>query len=516
MVERSDPTILLPASQSGVRRVEASPSESTASGSKSFAASESGAAGEQPDAGRSQSRRADFAQSRQPNQSSQSQSSHADFAQSSQSRSDFAQSSQASESQASSDFDQASQSQSSRSDFAQASRSDLDLSQTADDELTIDLSSTAGVVPDVELSASASGVAPTPKSSTVRENSTGILEVESPTRPLGPLGWLGTRVLPILALGGICAWAWTEISSIVEGPEKVKSVGEMIETRTIGAQDDAHPGTPSATDIDSDDIYDEQKRGLGGAILNKKVERLDLETNKVEERRLSQLLPRWESVFVVNLWATWCGPCKKEFAHFTTLLNGGRKESGWGRDVRFMTMMINDDTELEKAYKDFEDKLPHVDDFVAARSFNDLTAQLQKRKLLPEEIALPVTFVLDCHRQVRWIHLEALDDTTTDELREKISDLRDEIKTDKCKAPKKVTPKKVKIKRVDPESVDDSGKAESVGDGGEVDDTTTGKPPPEGKQGPKYKCPNKVCEAELGETKTNCPRDCLAGQIIDD
>lgn len=354
--------------------------------------------------------------------------------------------------------------------------------------------------PTVNLTSTAAGISPQPL---VKETSTGVIELEGPTKP-GALGWLVTRVLPIIALGGICAWAWSEISSITEGPDRVRPVAEMIKTEPGGSTG------PEAAEIDFD-VYNEDELygGLGRAILASNVERLDLETNEVGEVPLSRLFRR-RAITVVNLWATYCAPCAKEFSLFSSVFHGGQKESGWGPEVRFMTMLINDaETPLQKALKDFSDKLPeHVDDFVAARSFNNLTELLQERKLLQQQVNLPVTFVLDCRRQVKWIHLKALDDTSTLELREKISDLRSELKTEKCKVKKK-PPVKVKKKSV-------VAKPDSDGttSGGTASGETQPPTPVDTKQGPKFRCGDKRCDAELGENIKNCPRDCAAGTAI--
>lgn len=316
---------------------------------------------------------------------------------------------------------------------------------------------------------------------THQEDSTGVIELDASRRQT-TLGWLGTRVVPILALAGVCAWAWSEISSITDGPERVRPVGEILQPKIFGHSVDLG----SQTEIDE---WDGRKGGLGKKILSSQVEWLDLDDKSVDRVTLNELLPR-QKISIVNLWATWCEACTEEFAHFTTVLNGGRAESAWGSEVQFLTMLVGDpDVTIGDAHTDWASKLPEGTAFVAARQFNELTSQLQEQGLLPKPLALPVTFVLDCRRQIKWIHLKALDDTSTLELRETISELRSELNTSKCRT--KSRAKKVKPK---PEKT-------PVGEPGDAQ--------PEAKKVVKDRCGDGRCDASNGEDLRTCPRDCL-------
>jgi len=194
----------------------------------------------------------------------------------------------------------------------------------------------------------------------------------------------------------------------------------------------------AATDgIDADDRFNKTGPGggLGRLILNTRVDQLDVDTLTTREVRLADILPK-RTVTVVNLFATWCSPCKEEFPDFQTLFRHGREELKWGQNVRFATVLINDDTiKLRKAYRDFESLMPRVDRFLGARQHHGLSERLRERALLADGV-VPATFVLDCRRRVRWNKRGALSAADFDELREVVSQLEADLSSQKLCPPR--------------------------------------------------------------------------------
>lgn len=112
------------------------------------------------------------------------------------------------------------------------------------------------------------------------------------------------------------------------------------------------------------------------------------------------------AIHVVNLWATWCGPCKDEMPDLKQLFAQKRE---W-TDVHFVPILVKDPSEPRKAYKMFEKDMPPAAVKLADRGLGDpLTTELAKDQEGPLfKGGLPVTLVLDCNRRVRWAHFEQL------------------------------------------------------------------------------------------------------------
>jgi len=231
------------------------------------------------------------------------------------------------------------------------------------------------------------------------------------------------------------------------------------------------PISTAPTDgIDADDRYNKTgPGGLGRQILNNRVDQLDIETLTTREVRLADVFAK-RTVTVVNLFATWCQPCKEEFPGFQALFRQGRDELQWGQKVRFATILIHDDTvKLRKAYEDFEALMPRVDTFLGARQHHGLGEQLGQRALLAADGTVPATFVLDCRRQVLWNKIGVLSAADFDELRELVSRLKANLDSQKlCPRPEPLAK---------PKSIASCN----------------------------Y---NGVCEPKRGESPFNCTRDC--------
>ncbi|WP_434428237.1 TlpA family protein disulfide reductase [Nannocystis pusilla] len=61
-----------------------------------------------------------------------------------------------------------------------------------------------------------------------------------------------------------------------------------------------------------------------------------------------------QAVHVVNLWATWCGPCKAEMPDFKAMF--ARKAETWSDAVKFVPVQLKDNTDPRKSYQDFAER----------------------------------------------------------------------------------------------------------------------------------------------------------------
>jgi thiol-disulfide isomerase/thioredoxin len=137
-------------------------------------------------------------------------------------------------------------------------------------------------------------------------------------------------------------------------------------------------------------------------------------------RLRSILAPR--TVTIINVWATWCGPCRREFASLR------ERFSGWESDVRFVPIQLGDEPpgELEKT---MPDAAHHLVDLVSGGSVQ----RVLRTRGLAEEAKIPITLVLDCQFRLRWLHLEEIQDF--DEFALRVEELRRVLRTGACAPP---------------------------------------------------------------------------------
>lgn len=132
------------------------------------------------------------------------------------------------------------------------------------------------------------------------------------------------------------------------------------------------------------------------------------------------------TIHIVNLWATWCGPCKDEMPDFKAMFERHRE---WGDSVRFVPIVVKDSGEPRKAYKDFATAMPPAAVKLADRSYEEALvkglAPDQSLKLFHGN--LPVTLVLDCNRRVRWARFEQLTPADFAELESHVETFRAEL-----------------------------------------------------------------------------------------
>lgn len=132
------------------------------------------------------------------------------------------------------------------------------------------------------------------------------------------------------------------------------------------------------------------------------------------------LAPR--TVTIINVWATWCGPCRREF------LSLRERFKEWESDVRFVPIQLGDEPPGE-----LESSMPaaahHLVDLVSNGSIQRGLRALD----LAQEAKIPITLVLDCQFRLRWLHLEEIQDF--DEFALRVEELRRVLRTGACAPP---------------------------------------------------------------------------------
>jgi thiol-disulfide isomerase/thioredoxin len=134
-------------------------------------------------------------------------------------------------------------------------------------------------------------------------------------------------------------------------------------------------------------------------------------------RLRSTLEPR--TVTVINVWATWCLPCRREFAELRKLL------SGW-KDVRFIPIQLGDDPP-DELVKEMPDAAHRLVDLVSG---GNIQRTLRSLGLAGDDKRIPITLVLDCQYRLHALHLAELRDF--DEFARAIEALRAELRTSTC------------------------------------------------------------------------------------
>jgi len=130
------------------------------------------------------------------------------------------------------------------------------------------------------------------------------------------------------------------------------------------------------------------------------------------------------AVKLVNLWAVWCSPCVREIQMFRAL------SGGWRRDVRFVPIhmgAVND----HAAYRELVDQMPvAAEEPLIDASSDAVQGLLRATGLLEAGEGIPITLLLDCRNELRWIHVGELEDNVT--LTARLATLRAELGSPRC------------------------------------------------------------------------------------
>jgi len=135
---------------------------------------------------------------------------------------------------------------------------------------------------------------------------------------------------------------------------------------------------------------------------------------------LRNILPAVRSVTVINVWATYCEPCKREFPGFSAL------QAGWGNNVRFVPIQLG-----EGEARGLHTIMPEApDQLVDYTPGGAVQAELAKLGELPKDAPIPITLLLDCRQELRWVQQGEVTDMQAFD--RAVQALREELSTPRC------------------------------------------------------------------------------------
>lgn len=290
---------------------------------------------------------------------------------------------------------------------------------------------TAETVAIVELDTPTSAVPGAPRG--LRESGSRPPNARPVPAPRG-LRSRAVRATFLAALVASLAWGVLEIRHWLSIKPKPPRAGTVATATGASVTEPAPPPAVEATDtVDLDDDDDATYPGLRAvSFLRTRVRKEQKDGEGPIVELASAIAP--QAVSVVNLWATWCGPCRAEFAGFKKMFELNRRDQAWGAETRFVPILVDDAESVRTAYATYSAEMP------------DIHAPLIDLKLdgggvrgafsalkLPEDTGLPVTLLFDCHRRLRWSKASALDEAAFAALADEIDKLRAELRQDKCK-----------------------------------------------------------------------------------
>jgi len=301
---------------------------------------------------------------------------------------------------------------------------------------------------------------------------------------------LGTRVVPILVLCAIIAWAAVQLMDTAGGatPKEGRALA-------LTADDDPEDAERTFAGLDVSGLLDLRVLALAD----------DVDVSTIEDFGATAV--KGGSVSIVNLWATWCGPCKAELPGLQRALANA------GPTARFVPMLVDNTASIEEArlaYKELGG--PQAAAFIADAGLGGgVRQQLVDLELLADgaDIDLPTTLILDCHRRLRWHHTGVLKEADLTELGRVVGELQDELGTPTCEPLRS----KRKMKRRGKKPDNESRAEDSAEPGGATSDAAIEEAPmADGERSdrrPRSLCDQDgVCDAKRGETDINCPSDC--------
>lgn len=165
----------------------------------------------------------------------------------------------------------------------------------------------------------------------------------------------------------------------------------------------------------------------GKLVLGRKI--ASLLAQRFEHRRsdgttgfatMRSALAPGKSVTILNVWATYCEPCKREFPGFRAL------QPGWGGNVRFLPVQLGegDATELRSVMPVAPSQLV---DYIPGGA---VQKEIAKLGLLPSTASIPVTVLIDCREEVRWVQQGEVEDMQAFD--GAVKTLVAELRTPKC------------------------------------------------------------------------------------
>ena len=218
-----------------------------------------------------------------------------------------------------------------------------------------------------------------------------------------------TRLTPVLALSAVILWSYTQLA----GPRT--SPGAKDPPQSTSSTDGlAVPPPPPADLPTTEDTGDtEQDPAVPGLRLATADVIEILEDGTSMPRRMNKLLAR-DRVTILNLWATYCGPCKEELPAFRQLFE--QQRFAWRGEVEFIPVQIDDPVDGAAARREHTAQMPSFSHFLSDRGLpTGVKAALVGHPDAPMPWSLPVTVVVRCDGTVE--ELFATSFKTIDDLR---------------------------------------------------------------------------------------------------
>lgn len=218
---------------------------------------------------------------------------------------------------------------------------------------------------------------------------------------------------------GLAMWGLGEDPPAAAGSSLSSSAVVLTEEEAGAPTDTTDPGEPQVPDEPLTSGWVAPPRELSPLL----DARFKVRGEDATFQSLRSALGASRTVAVVNLWATYCPPCKNEFPGFKVL------QRGWGDQVRFVPIQLGDDDpgDLAAVMPDSPRSL------IDTTSAGVIQSVLVKFGLLPPKPPIPITLLLDCKRRLRWIQIgEVKDMAGFDAV---VGKLRGELGTSACYIP---------------------------------------------------------------------------------
>jgi thiol-disulfide isomerase/thioredoxin len=231
----------------------------------------------------------------------------------------------------------------------------------------------------------------------------------------------------VTLFGGLAVWSLLTGDSVdVEGPDSSAAVedspaNDTNPTTSSGgsAMDGADPD-PAHLPLVSGRLLDVPRKIP--ALLGQRFQHWRSD-GTATFNTLRGVLSANRGVAVINVWATWCEPCKNEFPGFREL------QKGWGDNVYFVPIQLGKDDPGS-----LRDTMPAASDqLVDYIPGGVVSTELAKLGELPPSASIPITMLLDCKMELRWVQQGEVKDMQA--LDGAVQTLREELRTAKVRGP---------------------------------------------------------------------------------
>ena len=217
-----------------------------------------------------------------------------------------------------------------------------------------------------------------------------------------------TRMAPVLGLSAVILWSYLQLSG-----DRTRPKAEAPPTPITRPDTAVAPLPPASTEFAQlpEDIEPEL------APPDLKLATADvteiLADGTAAPRRMNQIFSR-QRVTVLNLWATYCVPCRDELPAFRQLFE--QQRTAWRGEVEFVPVQIDDPVDGAAARRDHTTQMPPFRHFLSDRGLpTGIKAALAADGRAPVPWSLPVTVVVHCNGKIEELFAQSF--KTLDDLR---------------------------------------------------------------------------------------------------